>query len=174
MSLLEQYQNILNEETDNKFPEGIEQAYGLTEDDREMYEKVLGDMRAEMEKANEDMRKKSSSWGDVCQEVNGEIQNKTYKMDETMLRSKVAQTPDGKMRPVSEPLGIMVDTFRCPKCGKMMYEYNGKFECRNCGYAEESDAHMQFYLVDNTYTKTPLPQYYNDKLSQLFAIGHYN
>ncbi len=129
-------------------------------------------MRAEMEKANEDMRKKSSSWGDVCQEVNGEIQNKTYKMDETMLRSKVAQTPDGKMRPVSEPCGFMFDGFRCPKCGKVMYEDNGMFECGNCGYAEASDAHMQFYFVDNTYTKTPLPYEYNSLLCEIFAKGN--
>ena len=182
MGLLDKYQNLLNEESDNKFPEGIEQTYGLTEDDREMYEKVLNDMRAEMEKANEDMRKKSSSWGDVCQEVNGEIQNKTYnindeiraKMNENVVRSQTVQSPDAKMHPVSEPFGFFVEGFRCPKCGRLMYQDGGKFVCKNCGYSEESDACMQFYFVDNTYTKVPLPALYNNKMCEAFAKGQFN
>ena len=174
MSFLDEYKRLAESETDNEFPEQMEHD-GLSESDRDMYEEVLNKMRSDMDKANEEMKKNAKSWGDVCHTTeNGGIQNNTYKMDEAMLRSKVIQTPDGKMRPVSEPLGLMVDTFRCPKCGKLMYEYNGKFECRNCGYSENSDSHMQFYFIDNTYSKTPLPSYYNDKLCQAFAMGHYN
>ena len=168
MNLLEEYQNLIEEEnTDNKFPESM-QYDGLTEDDREMYEKVLKEMREGMDKANEDMKKKSSAWGDVCQEVGGKIENKTYKFSEGLLRSKTQQNANGKMRPVTEPIGFMVDGFRCPKCGRLMYQNGSQYDCSGCGYTEDSKIGMQFYIVDNTFTKTALPQEYNNTLCEIF------
>ena len=168
MSFLDEYKNLMSEETDDtQFPDEMLHD-GLTENDREIYEQVLKNMREDMNKANEEMKKNSSSWGNVCEEVNGSIQNKTFKMDENMLREKMMNTYGGKMKLVSEPIGFMIETFRCPQCGRLMYEENGMFTCSNCGYSEESNAHMSFKLCDSTYTSLPIPQEYNNILVEIF------
>ena len=180
MSFLDEYKNMIGNDTNNDFPETMEYD-GLTENDREMYEEVLGQMRADMDKANEEMRKKSGSFGKVCEEINGRIKNNTYKLNEEMLRSKLNEKSlqsyvdqNGKMRPVNEPFGFMIDSFRCPKCGKLMYEENGSFICGSCGYTEETDLHMKFYFIDNTFTKTPIPEPFNTMLCEAFADSNKN
>lgn len=167
MGLLDEYKNLTNEMEDNQFPEDM-QYDGLTENDREMYEQVLKNMREDMSKANEEMKKNSSSWGNVCKEVNGSIHNNTFKMSEEMLRSKLAASSNGKMKAVSEPIGFMIEGFRCPQCGRLMYEEDGKYECPGCGYSEESEKHMRFVIIDSTYTKIPLPNEYNTELCEFF------
>lgn len=167
MSFLDKYKDVANEMENNQFPENM-QYNGLTENDREMYEQVLKNMREDMNKANEEMKKNSSSWGNVCKEVNGSIQNNTFKMNEEMLRSKFAASTNGKMKAISEPIGFMIEGFRCPQCGRLMYEENGKFECSGCGYTEESESHMRFVIIDSSYTKMPLPSEYNEQLCEIF------
>ena len=177
MSFLDEYKRLAELETDNEFPDHMEHD-GLSESDRDMYEEVLNKMRSDMEKANEDMRKNAGSWGDVCEEVNGTIQNKTYKMNSEMLMNKLnegnlknaaSKAEGGRMHGVSEPMGLFVEGFRCPKCGKLMYEEGSRFVCPGCGYNEESDGrHMQFYFVDNTYTRTPFFQDDNYHMCEMF------
>ena len=176
MSFLDEYKRLAEAETDNEFPEHMEHD-GLSESDRDMYEEVLNKMRADMDKANEDMRKNAGSWGDVCEEVNGTIQNKTYKIDTDKLMGQmnkksldsIVRTGDGKMKNVSEPMGLFVEGFRCPKCGKLMYENGNVFVCGGCEYSEESEGrHMQFHFVDNTYTKTPFAPEDNEKMNAMF------
>ncbi len=176
MSLLDEYKNLVGEETDNEFPEHMEHE-GLTESDREMYETVLSQMRSQMEQANEDMRKNARSWGDVCEVSGTGIENKTYKRTEEMLRQS-QNTPHpqygtGKAFAVSEPFGLAVDGFRCPKCGTLMYENGGEFVCPSCEYKEETDGrHMWFNFVDNKYRKTPFPTEVNDTFIQMYIRGN--
>ncbi|MBP5723701.1 MAG: hypothetical protein J6X18_09045 [Bacteroidales bacterium] len=169
MNLLEEYQKLVNGETDNEFPETM-QYDGLSEGDRDMYEEVLNKMRADMDKASKDMRKKSSSWGDVCEEVNGEIQNKKYKMSEDMIRQRNAAQfgQFGKMVSTFEYFGLSAETFRCPKCGKVMYEDGEQFVCSSCGYSEESNGrHTKFYFTDKEYNRIPLAVQDNDFFVQM-------
>lgn len=181
MSLLDEYKNLVGEETDNEFPEHMEHE-GLTESDREMYETVLSQMRSQMEQANEDMRKNAKSWGDVCEVEGTGITNKTYKMNGEMLMNKLneqslqhaaSKSEGGRMHGVSEPMGLFVEGFRCPKCGRLMFEEENIFVCPACSYKEESEGkHMQFYFVDNTYTKTPFPTEINNTFVQMFTKGN--
>lgn len=175
MSFLDEYKRLAETETDNEFPEHMEHD-GLSESDRQIYEEVLSKMRADMDKANEDMRKNANCWGDVCEEINGSIQNKTYKMNAEMLMNKmnegnlkgVISKSEGKMYAVSEPFGLFVEGFRCPKCGKLMYSEENRFVCP-CGYNEEgNEKRMQFYFVDNTYTRTPLAKEDNYRMCEMF------
>ena len=147
MNLLEEYQKLMETETDNEFPEEM-QHDGLSESDRNVYEEVLNKMRADMDKANEEMRKNSKSWGTICEEVNGSIQNKTFKIDNEMM-NKVKNTykvePHSltstgvKMYRVSEPIGFFIDGFRCPHCQRLMHVENESYVCSVCGYPTIND-----------------------------------
>ena len=178
MSLLDEYKKLTEDgSVDNDFPENMEHE-GLTEDDRVLYEDVLNKMRADMDKANEEMMKSTKSWGDVCEEVDGRIQNKSYRLNEEMLMNKLNQgtiqsaaskSEGGRMHGVSEPIGLFVEGFRCPKCGRLMYEEDGQFVCSNCGYSENGNGlHMCFSFVDKTYTKTPLAPEDNELFVGMF------
>ena len=181
MNLLEEYQKLMEAETDNEFPEEM-QHDGLSESDRNVYEEVLNKMRADMDKANEEMRKNSKSWGCICKEVNGSIQNKTFKLNEDMLleklnrqelQSNASKSNGGNMRAVSEPIGFMVEGFRCPKCGRLMYQNGNMFVCPSGDYTEETGGkEMRFYFVDSTYTKTPLSYEDNKYMCDIFNRAH--
>ncbi len=181
MSFLDEYKRLAKAETDNEFPEHMEHD-GLSESDRGMYEEVLNKMRADMDKANEDMKKNSGSWGDVCEEVNGNIQNKTYAMSEEIKQKRTNygnQKPiiygDGTTKRVSEALGLYFDGYRCPKCGRVMYEEPEAFVCGSCGYSETRDGrNIQFYFIDSSFVKTSFAPEDNERMNAVFRRANQN
>lgn len=182
MSFLDEYKRLAESETDNNFPEQMEHD-GLSESDREMYEEVLSKMRSDMNKANEEMKKNAKSWGDVCHATeNGRIQNSTYALSEEMLKSRTSHEPknqfvneDGTTKRVSEAIGFYVDAYRCPNCGRMMYEANEKFVCGSCGHSEATAGRrIQFYFYDSSFAKTPFASEDNESMNAVFRRANMN
>jgi rubrerythrin len=177
MSFLDEYKRLTESETDNEFPEQMEHD-GLSESDRGMYEEVLNKMRADMDKANDDMKKNAKSWGDVCHTTeNGEIHNNTYALSEEMRKKNRvnygSQQPivngDGTTRRVSEPFGLYIDGYRCPKCGRLMYEEPDAFVCGSCGYLESRAGRtIQFHFIDSSFVKTPFAPEDNERMNAMF------
>lgn len=166
MNLLDEYQKLLSDETDNEFPDEM-QNDGLTESDRALYEEVLSQMRSDMDKANEEMKSKSPTWAKAIAANDGSVKNKTYKMTDEMLKNKVTGRSEGKMMLVSEPIGLYVEGFRCPKCGNLMYDDESRFNCSVCGYTEETDFRMKISFIDSTYNKIPIDEQYTNLLRDM-------
>ena len=167
MNLLKEYLKLAEDETNNEFPEEM-QNEGLTEEDRELYEEVLAKMRNDMDEATQRMKE------GIYTDSSGSIENKSYKLSDEMKRFSNPQYENGKMKFVSEPIGFCIETYRCPKCGRLMFENDNKFYCSNCGHNESGNEHMRFVLVDSTYTKIPLGEEYNETLCEMFKKANIN